>query len=107
MFSVYLNTPPPQASPQFSACDKGDQLMPAATLENSNENATFVERRQSPSEGRGEGMERRQFVSSYQELSQDAGELARAIDQYKLQHRRRFINFEEMLGIVKSLGYHK
>jgi hypothetical protein len=31
--------------------------------------------------------------------------LARAIDTYKLSHRRRFINFEEMLSIFKSLGY--
>ena len=81
--------------------------MTSATLDKPHDNATFVERRQSLSPGRSEGMERRQFVSSYQELSQEAGELARAIDQYKLQHRRRFINFEEMLGIVKSLGYHK
>ena len=32
-------------------------------------------------------------------------ELAQAIDQYKLRHRRRFITFEEMLAVVKSLGY--
>jgi hypothetical protein len=49
--------------------------------------------------------ERRQFVNSHSELSGDAAELADAIDQYKLQHRRRFINFEEMLTIFKSLGY--
>ena len=29
----------------------------------------------------------------------------RAIDGYKLQHRRRFITFEEMLAVIKSLGY--
>ena len=34
-------------------------------------------------------------------------ELAQAIDQYKLRHRRRFITFEEMLAVVKSLGYHR
>jgi hypothetical protein len=44
-------------------------------------------------------------VNSHDELSPDAAELARAIDSYKLSHRRRFINFEEMLSIVKSLGY--
>jgi hypothetical protein len=49
--------------------------------------------------------ERRQFTNSHSELSDDAAELAGAIDQYKLQHRRRFINFEEMLTIFKSLGY--
>ena len=44
---------------------------------------------------------------SHDMLSPEAAELATAIDQYKLQHRRRFINFEEMLSIVKSLGYQK
>ena len=28
-----------------------------------------------------------------------------AIDGYKLRHRRRFITYEEMLSVVKSLGY--
>ena len=32
-------------------------------------------------------------------------ELARAIDGYKVQHRRRFVTFEEMLAVIKSLGY--
>ena len=49
--------------------------------------------------------ERRQFANSYDELSPDAAELARAIDGYKVQHRRRFITFEEMLAVIKSLGY--
>jgi hypothetical protein len=49
--------------------------------------------------------ERRQFANSYDELSPDAGELARAIDGYKVQHRRRFVTFEEMLSVIKSLGY--
>jgi hypothetical protein len=51
--------------------------------------------------------ERRQFANSHEGLSPEAGELARAIDQYKLYHRRRFINYEEMLAVMKSLGYHK
>jgi hypothetical protein len=51
--------------------------------------------------------ERRQFANSHDELSPDAAELARAIDGYKLMHRRRFIDFEEMLGVIKSLGYRK
>lgn len=49
--------------------------------------------------------ERRQFVSSHEGLSPDAQELALAIDSYKLQHRRRYITFEEMLSVVKGLGY--
>jgi len=51
--------------------------------------------------------ERRQFANSYDELSPDAAELARAIDGYKLQHRRRFVTFEEMLAVIKSLGYQR
>lgn len=53
------------------------------------------------------GVERRQFANSYDELSPNARELAAAIDGYKLRHRRRFINYEEMLQIVQDLGYHK
>ena len=55
----------------------------------------------------GPRMERRQFANSHEELSAEACELATAIDGYKLAHRRRFITYEEMLGVVKSLGYHK
>ena len=51
--------------------------------------------------------ERRQFANSYDELSPDAAELARAIDGYKVQHRRRFVTFEEMLAVIKSLGYRR
>jgi hypothetical protein len=51
--------------------------------------------------------ERRQFGNSHDGLSPDAAELAQAIDQYKLHHRRRFITFEEMLAVVKSLGYRR
>jgi hypothetical protein len=67
----------------------------------------FIDRREQQSDGSAPGRERRQFANSHEELSPDAAELARAIDQYKLLHRRRFINFEEMLGIVRSLGYSK
>lgn len=66
----------------------------------------FVDRR-NPTPGQQPVRERRQFANSYEELSPDAAELARAIDGYKLQHRRRFITFEEMLAVIKSLGYHR
>jgi hypothetical protein len=69
------------------------------------EETMFVERRNALGVGDGPGRERRQFANSYSELSPDAAELAKAIDTYKLSHRRRFINFEEMLSIFKSLGY--
>ncbi len=66
--------------------------------------SSFVDRRH-PNPGDEPLFERRQFANSYDELSPDAAELARAIDGYKVQHRRRFITFEEMLAVVKSLGY--
>ncbi len=61
--------------------------------------------RRSPEAGSTPAVERRQFADGYEELSPEAGELARAIDGYKLRHRRRFIDFEEMLMVIKSLGY--
>lgn len=66
----------------------------------------YVERRQS-SEGRSGGAERRQFADSRQSLRPEVVELAEAVDQYKLRHRRRFITFEELYDVMSSLGYHK
>jgi len=51
--------------------------------------------------------ERRQFSNSHEGLTPDARDLAIAIDEYKLRHRRRFITFEEMLSVIESLGYAK
>jgi hypothetical protein len=67
----------------------------------------FVDRRDRRGSAAFGGIERRQFTNSHSELTPDAAELANAVDQYKLQHRRRFINYEEMLSLVKSLGYAK
>jgi hypothetical protein len=66
----------------------------------------FVDRR-SYENGFAPGRERRQFSNSHDELSLAARELAQAVDQYKLIHRRRFVTYEEMLGVVESLGYRK
>ncbi|MCC6127158.1 MAG: hypothetical protein IT426_19525 [Pirellulales bacterium] len=66
----------------------------------------FIDRR-SPLAADSPFRERRQFTNSHEELTPEAAELARAIDGYKLTHRRRFIDFEEMLGVIKSLGYRK
>lgn len=66
----------------------------------------FTDRRQS-GEQAPHGVERRQFANSYEELSPEARELAQAIDGYKLRHRRRFINYEEMHRVIRELGYHK
>ncbi|MCC7083831.1 MAG: hypothetical protein IT427_02360 [Pirellulales bacterium] len=68
---------------------------------------TFFDRRSPQSIGRSPRGERRQFANSHENLSPEARELALAIDHYKLAHRRRFITFEEMLLVVKSLGYQK
>jgi hypothetical protein len=66
---------------------------------------TFVDRRMTAPASDHANRERRQFANSHDELSPEAAELARAIDGYKVQHRRRFITFEEMLSVIKSLGY--
>ncbi|MCE9546334.1 MAG: hypothetical protein K8T25_12540 [Planctomycetia bacterium] len=67
----------------------------------------FIDRRSYDPTIGAPGHERRQFTNSYEGLSADARELATAIDEYKLHNRRRFITYEEMLGVVKSLGYRK
>lgn len=80
-----------------------------ATIENpaASTETPFVDRRSAPPAADAPGQERRQFTNSHEELSPEAAELARAIDEYKLLHRRRFITYEEMLSVVKSLGYSK
>jgi hypothetical protein len=69
--------------------------------------APLAERRQSRSDNEFAGGERRQFSSSYDELTPDGRELAEAIDQYKMQHRRRYITHDETLEVFRSLGYHR
>ena len=68
---------------------------------------SFFDRRSQEPVGHPPVCERRQFVNSHESLSPEAGELAQAIDGYKLRHRRRFITYEEMLSVVESLGYHR
>jgi hypothetical protein len=68
---------------------------------------SFVDRRGQDLKQAKLGVERRQFSNSYDGLSPDARDLARAIDEYKVQHRRRFITFDEMLQVIVSLGYRK
>lgn len=67
----------------------------------------FIDRRQSQQEGRSNGPERRQFTNSHQSFRPEVVELAEAIDQYKLVHRRRFITFDELYDVLSGLGYHK
>ena len=65
----------------------------------------FVDRRNYASQTGAPQRERRQFTNSHEELSPEARDLGQAIDSYKLMHRRRFITYEEMLSVIKSLGY--
>ena len=69
--------------------------------------STFVDRRGPAQEHALPARERRQFSDSYEGLSAEAAELGRAIDQYKLMNRRRYITYEEMLSVIQSLGYNK
>jgi hypothetical protein len=78
----------------------------AQMMESRFETATaFIDRRSPTAVEQMPICERRQFTNSHEDLSPDAAELAHAIDRYKLLHRRRFITFEEMLAVIKSLGY--
>ncbi len=65
----------------------------------------FVDRRDANVVASPPGVERRQFSNSYEELSPPARELAMAIDEYKLRHRRRFITYEEIMQVIGNLGY--
>ena len=66
----------------------------------------FVDRRKAQLVA-GAGSERRQFGNSHSDLTPDGRELAAAIDEYKVNHHRRYITPDEMLQIVRSLGYHR
>lgn len=68
---------------------------------------TFPDRRSPGTVPVPPGVERRQFSSSHQDLSPAGREIAFAIDEYKIRHRRRFITYDEMLHVLSSLGYKK
>ena len=67
----------------------------------------FVDRRQPEIQSLPGSPERRQFSDAQSSAHPDAIELAEAIDQYKLRHRRRFITFDELYDVLTTLGYHK
>lgn len=67
----------------------------------------FPDRRRNHELDHHAGPERRQFSNSYESASPEVAELATAVDQYKLRHRRRFITFEELHNVLVGLGYHK
>jgi hypothetical protein len=67
---------------------------------------SFVDRRSSTT-GVPARSERRQFGSSHYGLTDEGRELALAIDQYKIEHHRRYLTCDEMLAVVTNLGYRK
>ncbi|MGD9855457.1 MAG: hypothetical protein AB7U20_10970 [Planctomycetaceae bacterium] len=66
----------------------------------------FLNRRSSQADSP-PGVERRQFSTTHQSSRPEVNELAQAVDQYKLRHRRRFITFDELYDVMASLGYHR
>ena len=67
----------------------------------------FVDRRNTRDVSSSVSGERRQFSDSHSDSRPEVAEMAKAIDQYKIQHRRRFITFEELFDVISDLGYHK
>ena len=66
----------------------------------------FVDRRSNNGSSHNRS-ERRQFGSSHTGLSEDGRELALAIDRYKVEHHRRYLTCDEMLIVLRALGYSK
>ncbi len=97
-----LSDPTSLASGTFPVVPKSFEVTPSPGLGGATV-AEFVERRTSPPSR--EDTERRQFGSSHTGLSSDGRELALAIDQYKLEHHRRYITCDEMLTVLRTLGY--
>ena len=69
--------------------------------------AGFQDRRDPNRQRKSTGLERRQFSDGHNNLSPEAAEIGRAVDQYKLENHRRFVTYEELLAVIKSLGYAK
>ncbi|MEO9590021.1 hypothetical protein [Rhodopirellula bahusiensis] len=93
---------PPRRARQVSASNSD------ASDVHSNEREIRQDRRRNrDSSDGGFPRERRQFGSSHADLSEDGCELAAAIDQYKMKHHRRYITCDEMLIVMRELGYSK
>ncbi len=69
--------------------------------------AGFQDRRDPNRQRKNTGLERRQFSDGHNNLSPDAAEIGRAVDQYKLENHRRFVTYEELLCVINQLGYEK
>lgn len=67
----------------------------------------FVDRRRATSSNPPGKLERRQFGGSREHYSPEARELAEAIDQYKLRTQKRYISVEDLLQVIRELGYRR
>lgn len=77
------------------------------SLSSTNQPFGFQDRRDPDRQRKSNGLERRQFSDGHSSLSDEAAELGRAVDKYKLENHRRFVTYEELLSVMKSLGYAK
>ena len=72
---------------------------------------TFIDRRSYDMSGRSPAFERRQFTNSYEGLSPEALDLARAIDGYKLlsppplHHLRGNAVGDQVVGLPAAVGW--
>lgn len=87
------------STPLASASPSSDESLPTLPFPDRRKRASTDATSGSP------GVERRQFGNSYNHLSMDGRELAEAIDRYKIQHRRRYVTTDELLSVLKGLGY--
>ena len=84
-----------------------NQLSPvASSAVERDEDHSLADRRQR-SRSSQDGMERRQFGSNYSELTPAGAELGKAIDSYKVAHRRRYGTYDEILLVLVTLGYER
>jgi hypothetical protein len=58
-------------------------------------------------EGRNTEGQPRQRIGALRAGRPEVTELAEAVDQYKLRHRRRYLSFEELYEVIAELGYSK
>ena len=94
----------------FAERNEGNLMNSSSDISYSLPNSTngfAVDRRSAVVGNAGPPVERRQFGNSHSEMSEEARILGTAIDQYKLLNRRRYVTYEEMLTVIKSLGYQK
>lgn len=73
----------------------------------SSDSPGFVDRRDPNRQRKNTGLERRQFSDAYSNLTPAAAELGIAVDKYKVDNHRRFVTYEELLSVIKKLGYKK